>query len=40
MPHNAAMFAAYHPEGERALSEMATFTKELLASTVQRSPKI
>ena len=31
MPHNAPMFASYHPEGKRALDAMASFAKRMLA---------
>lgn len=31
MPHNAPVFAAYHPEGLAALEAMAKFTREMLA---------
>lgn len=30
MPHNAAMFAAYHPSGERALDAIRSFVEERL----------
>ncbi len=30
MPHNPAVFAAYHPSGRRALDEAARFVKRCL----------
>ena len=32
MPHNAPLFASYHPQGQLALETMATFAKKMMAA--------